>query len=283
MIRKPLVSGMFYESSEESLTEQIKGCFTHSKGPGKLSKSKGDHTIKAVIVPHAGYQFSGPCASWAYKEIAENGLPDIFIILGTNHQAPKSCISLKDFETPLGTIKNDIHFAEKLNLEVNESAHQKEHSIEVQLPFIQFIAKEQKKNVEVVPIIVGKDYKDVAMNLKQLLQNTKKKVIIIVSSDFTHYGFNYGYAPFHENIKENLYNLDKEAINQILKLNPEKFNGYIEETSATICGRFAISCILELFKIQEIKPEAKLLQYYTSGDIVNDYGSAVGYASIIFE
>jgi AmmeMemoRadiSam system protein B len=107
-------------------------------------------------------------------------------------------------------------------------------------------------------------------------------VCIITSSDFTHFGFNYGYFPFNENIKENIYGLDKGAINYIKELNAYRFLDYTDQTGATICGKYPIAVALELSKLLGGK-KAKLLHYYTSGDIIEDYGSAVGYASIIIE
>lgn len=291
MVRKPIAAGMFYEELFELLDKQISECFTHAKGPGALPAKRTDREILGIIAPHAGYQFSGPCQAWAYKEIAESKFPDIFIILGTNHQGfGKAATLLEDFETPLGIVKTDIDFAKKLiknsdfNIVENKELHAKEHSIEVQLPFLQFANKDNLNNIRIVPIITGPeaDYKKVAETIIETAKKENKKIIIIASSDFTHYGFSYGFVPFQTNIKENLYKLDKEAIKHIEKLDAFAFLDYVKTTETTICGAQAIAIAIKTVKALKAK-KAKLLQYYTSGDIVNDYRNAVGYASILFK
>lgn len=288
MVRKPIVSGSFYEKDKEALIEQIKGCFLSSFGPGSLPKINKDTEGKRVfgaICPHAGLTFSGPCAAYSYKRIAENGKFDAFIILGLSHQGYRSCVSLDNWETPLGIAENDTHFGKEIikncNLDLNEKAHQSEHSIEVQIPFLQYILKE---DIKIVPIIVSGDinYPKIAQGIINTIKDSKKKVCIIASSDFTHYGINYGYYPFNNNIKERMYGLDKRAIGHIKNLDSEKFLGYIEDTGATICGKHPISLLLQASKLMG-KKDVELLRYYTSGDVVGDYTSAVGYASIIIE
>ena len=106
MVREPSVSGQFYESSFDSLNKQIENCFHDKRGPGDLPVEKrSDQRISAVIVPHAGYMFSGACAAWAHKEIAESNFPDAFILLGPNHFGTGSGLSIGDWRTPLGLVK----------------------------------------------------------------------------------------------------------------------------------------------------------------------------------
>jgi AmmeMemoRadiSam system protein B len=285
MARKPVVAGMFYESEEEALKEQIKGCFLSNFGPGKLPEGKKEKTILGAIAPHAGYIYSGACAAHSYKEIAESKSPDLFILLGLSHSGYRSCISLEDWETPLGIVKNDNDFGKALmentGLKQNEAAHRQEHSIEVQLPFLQFI---NKNDIKIVPIIASPDvpYDELAKNIAKTIKQTNKKTCIIASSDFTHYGINYGYFPFQNKVKDNLNALDNESIENIKELKALKFLDYTEKTGATICGKYPIAVMMETCRLLGGK-KAKLLKYYTSGDVVNDYSSAVGYASIIVE
>jgi hypothetical protein len=276
-MRNPVVSGIFYPSDSEDLKQSIKDCFLSGFGPGK-PPGKVINSVKGVIVPHAGFAYSGPCAAYAYKAVAEAVKPDLFILLGPSHSGFSSCLSLEDWKTPLGTAKVDKDFAgllAKNGLLQDEQAHANEHSLEVQIPFLQFILKDFK----FVPIIVSEDYLQVADVILKALEQSKKKVVFIASSDFTHYGRNYGYVPFSDAIKENMYLLDKKAIDQILKLNAKSFLDYIEKTRATICGKYPIACLLEC-----VKPaKAELLKYYTSADISkSDYSVAVGYASVLF-
>ncbi len=281
--------GQFYEGSFERLDKQIKDCFIDKFGPS-LPLQKRTKNIKAVIAPHAGYMFSGPCQAWAYKEIAESKLPDVFVILGTNHTGLGARFStlLDDFETPFGIIKVDKQFGKELMkkfklLKNDEKAYSSEHSIEVQLPFLQFVNKDELTKVRILPILIQDVSFDLLKELGEAIGKIKdKKIIIIASSDFTHYGYNYGYLPFTENKKENMYELDNKAIDFIKKLDSEGFLNYKKEKMATICGYNAIIALIEACKSLKVK-NGKLLKYYTSGDISKDYNNMVGYAAMVFE
>lgn len=280
-MREPIVAGQFYEYDKKALEGQIKSCFEHKFGPGDLPAKKKKGRIKGIIAPHAGYMFSGMCQAWSYKEISESELPDLFVILGTSHQGFPTSTMIDDWKTPLGIVKTDKDFAKKLiknGIENNPDAHLEEHSIEVQLPFLQFVLKDQEINF--VPVIIGHNnaIKDAEM-IKKTITETKKKVCIIVSSDFTHYGYNYGHVPFTENVKENLYALDKGAIDLIKKTDAKGFLDYCKKKGATICGQNAIAALLEILKGSKVE----LLKYYTSGDVAGDYNNAVGYAAVIFK
>ena len=285
MTRKPIVAGMFYEGNKGALKEQIKECFLSEFGPGKLPEGKKEKDILGIVAPHAGYAFSGPCAAYAYKEIAESRWPEVFILLGLSHSGYGSCISLEDWETPLGIVENDNDFSralmENAGLKQDETAHSQEHSIEVQVPFLQFINKDDFK---IVPIIASPDfsYGELGKNIAKTIKESGKKACIIASSDFTHYGINYGYFPFKDNVKENLYELDNGALKHIKNLDAQRFLSYTEETGATICGKFPVAVMMEACKALGGK-HAKLLKYYTSGEITGDYNSVVGYGSIIIE
>lgn len=286
MLRKPIVAGQFYEKDKEKLTEQIEGCFRHRLGPGALPKKQRKGMIIGVVSPHAGYPYSGPCAAHAYKAIAESEFPDLYVLLGPSHFAfHKTCFSMDDWETPLGVAKTDGDFGGLLEanmIDIIPFPHKEEHSIEVQLPFLQYISK--GKEMRFVPIMIADDWKDtaplIARAIKQY-ESRDKKVCIITSSDFTHYGFNYGFIPFIENIKNNLYALDKGAIDEILKVNAFGFVNYCGKTGATICGRAPIAAMLTILK-ELAKCKAGLLKYYTSGDMTGDYDNSVGYAAIGF-
>ncbi|MBD3303572.1 AmmeMemoRadiSam system protein B, partial [Candidatus Woesearchaeota archaeon] len=204
-MRNPVVSGVFYPADKESLKKQIKACFLSGFGPGKLPE-KGSKELEGVIVPHAGYAFSGSCAAFAYKVVAESAGPDLFILLGPSHAGFGSCLSLEDWKTPLGIAEVDKDFAGLLvenGIPQDEQAHANEHSIEVQLPFLQFVFEDFK----FVPVIVSEDYKQAAGAILKSLKQSDKKAVFIASSDFTHYGREYGYVPFADNVKDNMYRL----------------------------------------------------------------------------
>ncbi len=284
-MRSVIVAGQFYEANPRLLEKQIAECFTGKKGPGELPVSKRKGFVLGAICPHAGYIFSGMCAAWSYKEIGEAEIPDLYIIAAPSHTGFGSGISTDIWQTPLGEIRVDKKFAEafmkKSGLKENELAHVEEHAIEVQLPFLQFVNKNDINRIKILPIVLSDDvdYKKLAMDLKETIVETGKKVCFIASSDFTHYGHNYGYVPFTSDVPERLYKLDADAIKFIIKRDDEGFLKYVYETGATICGAIPIAFMLRTVKFSK----AELLQYYTSGDIVGDYKSAVGYASIVFK
>lgn len=285
MARKPIVAGMFYPDDPEELNSQIESSFHSRFGPGSLPSKGKDKDILGIISPHAGYQFSGPAAAWAYREIAESRPADIYIILGLSHSGLPSCTSLEDWETPLGIVKVDKDFQKDFmadsGLRQDEKEHSQEHSIEVQLPFLQFANKSHIDQLRIAPVIVSEDksYNKIASSIAKTIRESKKKAAIIASSDFTHYGINYGFFPFKENVKENMHALDKKAIQHIKKLDSEGFLDYVQETGSTICGKMPIAAAISACKLLGAK-KAALLQYYSSGDITGDYSSAVGYGAI---
>ncbi len=280
IMRKPVAAGTFYPSDEKELLEEITYSFTSKFGFGSL-----DSYGKAVgaIVPHAGYVYSGPCASHAYSSLKKD--INTVVIFGTNHTGLGESIALSDevWMTPLGKVKPDTSFIEGLKEEgfkVDNTAHKFEHSIEVQLPFLQF----KYKNFLIVPICVSHraSLNEVKKLAKAVIKLSNSRTIYLASSDFTHYGYNYGFLPFvgsREEVRTQLYNLDKRAIFAIENLDTKTFLNIANQT--TICGTNAIVTMIELAKIKKLKP--RLLQYYTSGDLLGDYSNAVGYAAIVFE
>lgn len=288
-MRKAIVAGSFYPADKDKLREDIRNFLNDAKGIKKPERDK----IYGVVSPHAGYICSGQCAAYSYSEIIESGRVETFIILGTNHTGyveSDFALSGEDFETPLGIAKNDKEFYDLLiskgkgvcgDSARDKIAHQNEHSIEVQLPFLQFLFGNKFK---IVPIICKTTNLEKDVNFAKLIIETakklKRKTFIIASGDFTHYGFSYGFVPFSTNIKENLYSLDKGAIDLIIKLRTRELLAYSSKT--TICGAGAIALAIETCKLLGSK-KAELLKYCTSGEITGDYSNAVGYSSIVFE
>jgi hypothetical protein len=202
-----------------------------------------------------------------------------------NHYGTGSSISIDDWKTPLGTIKTDKSFAkeisEKTGLIINEEFHEKEHSIEVQLPMLQYASKERLQELQIVCITLADDFnlKTLAKDMKLFLEKQDKKVTIIISSDFTHYGRSYGYLPFSTDVKKRIDALDKKAIDFIMSKDADGFLSYVDKTGDTICGALPISLLLLLLE----KEEGNLLMYYQSSEISNDTSNSVSYASIMFK
>jgi len=289
VMRLPKVAGQFYAEGFEELDKQIIECFNSKLGPGDLPVSRGDNSVRGIISPHAGYQFSGPAQAWAYKELGESKFPSRFIILGPNHTGLGSSpvlTTLADWKMPFGTVECDKGFAREILgkcdfVKEDYEAHSQEHSIEVQLPFLQFVNKDRLREIKFVPLIIS-DY-DLGMcrDLADSIIDISEDIGVIASSDFTHYGPNYNFTPFLHSIKDNVYALDGDAIELVKKMDTKGFLEYVKKKKATICGAGAIAVCMEIMRNLGIK-KGSLLNYYTSGDVVNDYTNSVGYASIKF-
>lgn len=304
-MRKAVYSGKFYESDQRKLKSQIEGCFYNKHGPLEFPKfiANKREKIFGAMCPHAGYIFSGPCTAYFYKELMELNkslLPNIFIILGTNHTGKNNLdfsVSIEDFETPLGIAENAIDLTGKIisNKKLgilmgkDEEPHKEEHSIEVQIPFIQHIYSQVNKTFKIVPIIVSCHdlekinlvAEELAKIIKEYEKETKNNVIILASSDMTHYGLAYGFMPFSPTrAKEELREFDKKIIGDILKNDTKRF--YENAQKSTVCGTSAILTLMIAIRKLGAK-KGFLLKYYNSGDISKDYSSAVGYASIVFK
>lgn len=285
---KAQFAGQFYEAKEFELDKQIKECFEDKNGPGDLPLSKRTNKIKAVIAPHAGYQFSGPCAAWAYKEIAEAEFADIYIIIGPSHNNHASALSTKGYETPLGLARTDQEFA-RLLLEKNteltddDTAFIDEHSVEVQIPFLQYVCKDKMHELKILPIILNSeiDIAKLALDLKDAIVESEKSAVIIISSDFTHHGRQYHHVQFSVDVRKNIYESDRKAIEFIEKFDVDGWMQYVQENMMTICGFIPVAVLLKTLKPTKVRLE----HYYTSADLESesDYKNSVSYAAIIFE
>jgi len=281
-MRKPIASDSFYPSSPMELYEQVRKFFVSSK--------KED--VEIAIAPHAGYAYSGKCAGEVYSRFKTKEKVDTIILLGPNHSGigPKIGLSFQNFLTPFGKIENDLDFgklilrkSEEENLDVgeNEDAHNKEHSLEVQLPFLQTVFG---KEIKITPIIL-KDftYEECMIFAKIIyfsIKSLNQKIKIIISSDFSHYGKLYGFIPFENDVREKLYNLDDKAVKFILDLDSEKFYEYAL-SDTTICGTFAITIGIELAKLLNAVNVEKVC-FYNSGNITGDYENCVNYIGVVF-
>ncbi len=284
MIRQPIVAGQFYDYGYNELDKQITSCFEGERGPGTTPIKRKSTSIRAVISPHAGYLYSGECAAWAYKEIAESAFPDVYVVMGPSHQGFGTCISREDWKTPLGTVKTDRHFCdafEKVSgITADETAHAGEHSIEVQLPLLQFASKDKTMELKIMPLLVSNDmeFGQIAKAIAEAEKASGKRAVIICSSDFTHYGRAYHYVPFTDDVEKRMYELDGKALEMIKKKDVKGFIELLNSTHTTICGFYPILSLLSLLKDEK----GEVLHYYTSGDVSGDYKTAVGYAAVVF-
>ena len=277
-VRRPHVANAFYEGGKTELQDQIVNCFTHKLGPGKVPNLvHGPKKIIGVVVPHAGYMYSGPVAAHSYAQLAADGVPDSIVILGPNHTGLGSGVSIMtkgEWETPLGTISIDNILADQIRttssiVDEDETAHLSEHSIEVQLPFLQYLYGNQ---IRFVPIcMMMQDLQTCREIARSIAERTRGKyVVIVASSDFTHY------EPGQVAARK-----DKSAIDAILQIDCNKLNGLGEDGHVTMCGYGPITVLMELARL-EASAQPRLLAYHNSGDITNDPSSVVGYAAILF-
>lgn len=271
--RRPVVAGTFYAGTSQRLKEQIERCYRHELGPGSLPQvnDKGPREIVALVVPHAGYTYSGPVAAHAYKELANDGIFDTAVIVGPNHTGYGAEVSVwtkGGWETPLGEVKINEGFADNLLggvIEADETAHLYEHSIEVQLPWLQHLYGE----VNIVPItMLAQDIKT-ARQVGKAVSGVGGNIVIIASSDFTHY------EP-HSIASEK----DKSVIEAITNLDEEQLYKRCESLNSTTCGYGAIAAAIVAAKEMKAK-QATLLKYATSGDTSGDFSRVVGYGSIV--
>ena len=277
-LRRPAVAGSFYAGDSKSLNIQIENCFLHKIGPGEipLVNTKRQNNVIGLISPHAGYMYSGPVAANGFYKIALGGKPDTIIILGPNHQGFGENVSIMaegKWKTPLGELEIDAEMAEDILkkskiIKNDKKAHQYEHSIEVQLPFIQYIFG---KDIKFVPICMTRQDIDTDIEIAKSICSSvvDKNILIIASSDFTHY-----------ESQEYAENVDKQAINAILESNPKKLYDIIYRQNLTMCGPGPITVMLIVCETLGAK-KIELLKYATSGNITGMYDQVVGYASLI--
>ena len=276
--RRPAVAGMFYEADPEALKAQIEWCFTHPLGPGKLPKCCGERRESIGFVsPHAGYMYSGPVAAHVYYRLAGERKPDTVIIVGPNHTGLGTLVSVMVegvWETPLGEVEIDRELALRIVkyselADIDDKAHLFEHSVEVQVPFLQYI---YGGGFRIVPIVMWDQSSRAARDLGEAVHRAVKElgrdVVYIASSDFTHY------EPHEVAVKK-----DRLAIERILSLDPEGLEKVVKEHDITMCGPGPVMSMLFYAKKAGAKG-AELLKYATSGDITGDRSSVVGYAAI---
>ncbi|MFQ5887790.1 MAG: MEMO1 family protein [Candidatus Hydrothermarchaeales archaeon] len=275
MVRSPSVAGQFYRSDLKGLKKQVKSMFLHDLGPGKLpEKGEGERDIVACVVPHAGYMYSGPAAAHVYFQLAKQKKPETIIILGPNHRGYGSAIATtkEPWTTPLGTVNIDEDVADSLwkgcdIVDMDELAHRYEHSLEVQIPFLQYIYGDFK----FVPIVMGIQDLKMASEIANCLSKIRKDILVIASSDFTHY----------ESSKEAEHK-DKKALNAILDLDEKRFINTVYDLNISICGYGPITVAISVAK-KLGATKAELLKYMTSGDITGDKSQVVAYAGIVFQ
>jgi AmmeMemoRadiSam system protein B len=273
-------AGSWYEADPVLLGRQMNSFFAGVKNGARETPDE----VCALVVPHAGYAYSGAAAAAAYRTVIGKKVDRIFL-LGPSHHVGFSGVGLTKvnfFETPFGELSIDQKVVMALLQEphflAQEEGHALEHSLEMQLPFIKKFFPE----VSLVPLLVGtlqgeQEIREIAASIKSHLQEND---LIIVSSDFTHYGPRFEFMPCPEQMQEKIQELDTCAYGYVQQFDVSGLLNFYQETGVTICGLYPIAILLALLPSHI---QVSLLSYYTSQDIVkNDPEHSVSYMTIVF-
>ena len=279
MIREARYAGSWYEGSESGLKETLKKYFeTDNRGPKKNPQvnKEGPREIIGIVSPHAGYIYSAAIAAHAYAEVAQDGKPDLFIVVGIDHRgvgtSPASIQVEGGWKTPLGTVKINNSIASKIlanskKIADSPGAHRIEHSLELQVPFIQYIYGDE---VEIIPILISSGSLSVFQDVGAAIAEGCKgmNTVLIASTDFTH-------MESAQEAKEQ----DQKAINAILELDEGKLYDTVKSNSISMCGYGSTSAVIAASKKMGAS-KAKLIKYGHSGQVSGDNDQVVGYGSI---
>jgi len=276
-VRHPAVAGQFYPADRRTLSRDIEEML-EAAPPAVAGR-----VVRGIIAPHAGYQFSGQVAAAAFKCLEGSRVRRV-VLLGPTHRVGFSGVAAASFSayrTPLGDVELDRELIDELvrsdGFREYDQAHLFEHSLEVEVPFLQKVLGE----FLLVPLVVGSidpgEYDTIGAAIRRYLDD---QTVIVASSDFTHYGARFGYVPFRDDVRQNLRKLNSEAFEHIIALDVDGFLKYLDETGNSICGARPIAILMAALANQEVT--GKLVDYYASGDVTGDWSDCVCYASIVF-
>ena len=281
-VRQPAVAGMFYGADTDELRAEIERCFLSPYGPGRLPmpNPEGPRRIVGLVSPHAGLTYSGPTAAHGYYRLAEDGLPEVAVLIGVNHRgygAPVAVDTQPVWRTPLGDTEIDLDTARKIAslsryAEEDELAHRLEHSLEVQVPFLQYTGGGR---IRMVPVLMGVPVwdknalsvaEDVGESVAQAVAG--RNAVVIASTDMSHY-----------ESRESAERKDSQAIRHILDLDEGGLLETVRDLDISMCGVVPVAAALAACRHLGVKSAAQLA-YSTSGDITGDYSQVVGYTAI---
>lgn len=272
-VLKSELAGTWYTDDPQHLAREVDSYL-------EAADPKPVEDLIALLLPHAGYRYSGMVAAHGVK-LLQNRRYGRVVVIGPSHRvALLDSVSIPDathIETPLGAIEIDRPAVERLwrdpAFQSHPRAHASEHSVQIELPFLQRALGAFK----LVPIVCGEldeaSARDIASSLLGIVDGD---TLVVVSTDFTHYGRTFDYVPFKQDIENNLRTLDMGAFRHIAEKNLPAFLSYVQETGATICGRSPIAVLLAM-----LPSDAKfqMLRYDTSGNLTGDWSHCVSYVS----
>lgn len=274
LIRDPVAAGIYYNADKNQLLKEVEGAFAHRDGP-KTIKQK---SVRAVISPHDKLHLSGHVSAWSYSRIGKSN----YIIIGPNHEGLGATFAVMKeglWKTPLGEVVVDTQNAKRLLeksnvLGVDVTAHKTEHSIEMQLPFLQYMFGNDFK---IIPISITNKFgdknfvsscKDIGRAIASLVKSEKENWTIVATTDFTRAEKKF--------VEKN----DQKIIGSIKSLSEKKFSDTVNKNKSFICGYGAVIVAMSAAKALGAK-KGELLKYATSYNVVPDTNEVAGYASII--
>lgn len=272
-ILKSELAGTWYTDNPTQLAREIDTYL-------EMAGSKGLDDVMALILPHAGYRYSGMVAAHGVKQVVGRSYRRV-VVMGPSHRMPMlDCVSIPDvshIETPLGLVELDRALVEKLweteAFQSHTHAHRSEHSVQIELPFLQ----QALGDFKLVPIVCGElDAANAQVVGQHLLANIDADTLVVVSTDFTHYGHAFDYVPFEGDIQKNLESLDMGAYRLVEQKRLDAFLQYIQNTGATICGRSPVAVLLAMLPDSA---KVELMKYDTSGNLTGDWSHCVSYVS----
>ncbi len=272
--RPPAVADQFYPGDGAALAKEVERCFLDARGPGELPARRRapERRVQAIVVPHAGFVYSGPIAAHAFARVAAERPPESVLVLGVDHHGRSrgASLSARPWRTPLGPTAVDLDLVRALDhlpLEVDEAAHAQEHSIEVELPFLEYVLPKPR----FVPLEVRFGpfafLEDVARVVRTAVEG--RDVLLVASTDFSHY------VP-----PASAEKLDRLAIEAILARDARRLYDTVLEHELSMCGVAPTTVLLAALAGRPLR--ASLLRWGHSGE-VEPMPDVVGYASLVLE
>ena len=269
-MRFPAVAGSFYTSSASKLRAEVKGYLDAA------SRAVSAKERLAIVCPHAGFMYSGATAAYSFASAANWMARELTaVIIGPNHTGAGTPISIsrEDWKTPLGEMKCDAELVDAIVSESkiarrDETAHAREHSCEVQLPFLQLVAPSARIVCLCMAWQDEKSAQDLAKAIFAAAKKTKRNVIVIASSDFTHY-----------ESAESAKVKDTPALSLLDKMDAVGFESLVDARDLSICGHGPIACALIYARLAGAK-KCELLKYIHSSEVMGEEGEGVAYAAL---
>ncbi len=274
----PTVAGAWYPAQAEMLTGEVDGHLAQAPA------TSGSGAVAALIEPHAGFRYSGAVAACGFGQVRAATFERVLLLGPSHHFAFAGCAlpAAATYRTPLGEVEIEREIIDRLaegrGIRIGDAPFHPEHSLEAEIPFLQRCLL---PGWRLVPVLIGAGTEgDAAERVADRLRPlVGPQTLVVVSSDFTHYGPRFGYVPFDEDVPERIRKLDMGAVAHILDWDRAGFEDYTRDTGATICGRDAIGVLLRLIPAGL---RGRLAGYDTSGRITGDFAHSVSYASLVF-